>query len=33
MRLVEPTPAGLRVLPAVHRYRSPSVRTTRKGES
>lgn len=32
MRLVEQTPAGLRVLPAVHRYRSPSVRTTRKEE-
>ena len=33
MRLVEPTPAGLRVLPAVQRYRSPSVRTTRKEQS
>jgi uncharacterized protein (TIGR02678 family) len=30
MRLVEQMPAGLRVLPAVHRYRSPSVRTTRR---
>ena len=33
MRLVEQTPAGLRALPAVHRYRSPSVRTTRKEQS
>ncbi len=33
MRLVEQTPAGLRVLAAVHRYRSPSVRTTSKEQS
>ena len=31
MRLVELTPAGVRVLPAVHRYRSPSIRVTRRG--
>ena len=33
MRLVETIPAGVRVLPAVHRYRDPSVRTTKKEET
>lgn len=30
MRLVESTPTGVRVFAAVHRYRDPSVRTTKK---
>jgi hypothetical protein len=33
MRLVEMSGAGIRVLPAVHRYRSPSIRTTRKEQA
>jgi uncharacterized protein (TIGR02678 family) len=33
MRLVEPTQVGARILPAVHRYRSPSIRLTRKGQA
>jgi len=32
MRLVEPVQLGVRVLPAVYRYRSPSIRTTKKGQ-
>jgi uncharacterized protein (TIGR02678 family) len=33
MRLVEITPFGARALPAVHRYRNPSIRTTKKEQA
>jgi uncharacterized protein (TIGR02678 family) len=33
MRLVKETSTGARVLPAVHRYRNPSVRTTKKEQA
>jgi uncharacterized protein (TIGR02678 family) len=33
MRLVETVASGIRVRPAVHRYRNPSIRTTRKEQA
>jgi hypothetical protein len=33
MRLVEITPFGAGALPAVHRYRNPSIRTTKKEQA